>query len=188
MQKFTKQGERHDVHYDLPEAVDFFQRAGASLDVVDVQSFAGLERIVDLNELQDLGQYDLVIDPGTTEHCFNIGVAMLNAANAVKVGGRIAHTPPMTMVNHGFYNLCPTMLFDFYTQNDWEIEVLEARLLREPRKVFNLIASESATRRASAGKDLYLTCVAKRKTDQKLKWPTQTKYLTTPSLSSPFTI
>ena len=86
----------------------------------------GNELIVDLNYPNASflleGKYDLVIDNGTLEHCFNAGEALINAARMVKQkGGFIFHINPLSMINHGFYNFCPTLLFDFYDQNDFKI-------------------------------------------------------------------
>lgn len=164
----------HTVKGALIETQALFNLLGTRFECVDVMQWRGIERIVDLNEPVDLGQFDLVIDPGTTEHCFNIGQAMMNAANAVKVGGRIYHSPPMTMINHGFYNICPTMLQDFYAQNDWEIEVLEART----GESFVPIAPDGAmARRVNVSMEAGLVCIARRRTAARLRYPVQSKYL-----------
>ena len=164
----------HRVKGPLVETMELFGLLGASLECVDVKRWRGIEKIVDLNERHDLGKFDLVIDPGTTEHCFNIGQAMMNAANAVKVGGRIYHSPPMTMMNHGFYNVCPTMLQDFYTQNNWQIEVLEARI---GESFVPITAESAAARKVNISNEAGLVCIARRRTGAWLKAPTQAKYL-----------
>jgi hypothetical protein len=147
---------------------------GATLDCVDIQAHRDVERVVDLNQPTNLGQYDLVLDPGTTEHCFNIGQAILNAANAVKPGGRIYHAPPMTLHNHGFWNVCPTAMWDFYSQNRWAIERMEAR----KGKSFESLNEKRAIGRAEKiAPDVSMIVVAKRLTAAKLLWPTQSKYL-----------
>jgi hypothetical protein len=162
------------VDRKLVDTQEFFSLLGSSLDCVDVYAFRGTERIVDLNYPAALGAYDLVIDPGTTEHCFSIGQAMLNAANAVKVGGRIYHSPPMTMPNHGFYNVCPTMLWDFYTQNGWRIETYEAHSGKHAVKIG---FEQAVSRNIKIGNEVSIICVAQRLTDAALKFPTQSKYL-----------
>ena len=106
------------------ETKSLFAALGLQLDCIDVRAPRGVERIVDLNAPlpNDLvGSYRLVIDPGTIEHCFNIGQAMLNAARAMAVGGYIVHVNPLSMFNHGFYNLNPTFYYDFYGQNGFEL-------------------------------------------------------------------
>jgi hypothetical protein len=83
----------------------------------------------------------------------------------------------MTMINHGFYNICPTMLCDFYTQNGWKIEILggvnaKGRFQVEPVSRM-LVPNESS---------LYF--VARRTNMKDLIYPTQTKYLKNPDLKA----
>ena len=166
-------GEVHAVNRPLVDTMEFFALLGSTLDCVDVHASRGTERIVDLNEPADLGEYDLVIDPGTTEHCFNIGQAMKNAASAVKAGGRIYHSPPMNMMNHGFYNVCPTMLWDFYTQNGWLLEALQHRSATTAK----MIGLNSAVSRLfEPDKDASLICLARCVKKRPILWPTQFKY------------
>lgn len=100
----------------------FFAAFNASLDIIDVHNHRGCEIIADLNYSNSTsifaGKYDLVIDNGTLEHCFNIGEALINTARLVRSkDSYIFHINPLSMINHGFYNLCPTLFYDFYSQN-----------------------------------------------------------------------
>lgn len=174
--RFNDSGRWHGVSHPLPETIELFGLLGAELECVDIVSSRGVERIVDLNQPHDLGQYDLVLDCGTIEHCFNIGQAIINAAAAVKPGGRIFHTPPLSMVNHGFYNLNPTLFHDFYGQNGWEIELLCAA---DRARTYPLA---DPTARMNVPSELSLFCVARRGSDAPLRFPTQTKYLLNPAL------
>lgn len=176
-QKTTDYGTWHGKDHPLPDTQEFFEFVGAKkVDYIDVHASRGCETIVDLNKRQRLGQYDLVIDPGTTEHCFNIGQAMVNAAEAVKPGGFIFHSPPVTMVNHGFWNVCPTALWDFYTQNNWRVRGIwvarkdEIEPLDNPVKRMQIVGESS------------LYCIAQRRGGEKMRWPTQSKYLANPDL------
>ena len=174
---FIDAGEQHSIKRPLVETRELFNLLGAKLDCVDAACWRGFERLIDLNEPHDLGQFDLVIDPGTTEHCFNIGQAIMNGARAVKPGGRIYHSLPMTMMNHGFYNVCPTMLFDFYTQNGWATEIYEAR--NQASNTFVQLGEKAAhARSAKVSPECGLICLAHRLTDAALKFPAQHKYLT----------
>src|SRR6266705_4303210 len=85
--EFTERGKEHGFDFPLPESYSLFQKLGSELTCVDVVKSFGREKIVDLNYEHDLGKYDLVIDPGTCEHCFNIGQALVNAAEAVAAHG-----------------------------------------------------------------------------------------------------
>lgn len=169
-------GAQHHVERPLVETVGLFRLLGSTLDCVDIVQSRKVERVLDLNDVHDLGSFDLVIDPGTTEHCFNIGQAMMNAARAVRVGGHIYHSHPMTMMNHGFYNICPTMPYDFYTQNGWKVKLMEAR-----HRVQDLavpIPPESAfSRYARVEREVGVITLAQRLTGDELRWPMQEKYL-----------
>ena len=168
--KFTDRAVRHSMAGQIPESREFFSLLGAELTCVDVQKFDGVDVVADLNHPQDLGQYDLVIDPGTVEHCFNVGTAILNAANAVKVGGSILQGGPLSMMNHGFYNLNPTLFYDLYTQNGWDVKI-------------NIVDSDGrygpvpAVQRFKVAPECSLLVLATRKSDAALRLPVQTKYL-----------
>ena len=104
------------------ESVEFFRALGYSLDVFDIKEIRGGEIVLDLNYPSDRSaEYDLVIDSGTCEHCFNVGQAIINLANMVKAGGFIVQVFPLNAYNHGFYSVSPTLVKDFYEDNDFEI-------------------------------------------------------------------
>lgn len=128
-QVFTAFGPAHKVSWPLPETVDTLQRAGAlSVDCVDVKVLRGVERIVDLNLRQDWPRhYRLVLNPGTVEHCFDVSTAMFNAWRAVEVGGFILHVAPVSMQNHGFWNICPTAMVDFALANGGSLVAMKGR-------------------------------------------------------------
>lgn len=161
----------------LVETESLFAALGLQLDCIDVRAPRGVERIVDLNAPlpNDLvGNYRLVIDPGTIEHCFNIGLAMLNAARAMAIGGYIVHVNPLSMFNHGFYNLNPTFYYDFYGQNGFELlfmngigKVDESAPFFDvaPVRRFNNVPEDSA-----------MVVIAKRRDTRDIVWPVQSKY------------
>jgi hypothetical protein len=167
---------QHGVKHKLVETKELCRLVGAKLDCVDVIKWRGFERIADLNEPQDFGEYDLVIDPGTTEHCFNIGQAIMNAARAVRIGGRIYHSPPLFMVNHGFYNICPTALQDFYEQNGWVIERFEVRVRGSDIPV-PITSSMAWKRNVKVAPEAGMIFMARRLTVAAPKWPLQKKYI-----------
>lgn len=76
--------------------------------------------IHDLNEaLPDgaVNQFDMVIDPGTTEHVFDIKTALTNVVQALKIGGVVIHQVPVYSYNGGYYSINPNVLNDFYALN-----------------------------------------------------------------------
>ncbi len=176
--KFMRRGsgQRHGMNVDLPDTIDVMGHVCKRFHCVDVQKFEGMEEICDLNHPQDLGRYDVVLDPGTLEHCWNVGQAWLNAANAVKVGGAIMHLSPVSMLNHGFWNFCPTAFFDFYTQNGWEIGRQE--YFKQDREKFKVGSAKGAEfERVHIAPEHGMICIAVRKSNAALIYPTQSKYL-----------
>lgn len=165
--------QQHPTTGHVETRAAFTRKLGAaSLMIIDRAEIRGGERVVDLNYPQRLGPFDLVVDSGTIEHCFNPGQALLNAAGAVRVGGRIFHTPPLTMLNHGFYNLCPTLLHDFYTQNGWDIELLTGVERKGRGGRFTVPPVD----RFDAPSESVMHCLARRVNDAALKIPVQSKY------------
>lgn len=75
--------------------------------------------------------FNFVLDSGTLEHIFDVKAVLSNIVNAVKVGGYVLHlVPAANFLNHGFYQFSPTLFFDFYTDNGFDIVesyVVEAR-------------------------------------------------------------
>lgn len=115
----------------IPDAASFFELLGCKLDVFDIVQERGCEILCDLNTTlfvtdwrKNRGlsySYDLVLDVGTLEHCFNIGQAAFNMASLVRDGGYILHENPFNWGNHGFYGLNPTWYADFYEANGFEL-------------------------------------------------------------------
>lgn len=167
--KFTNANEWHKTKAPLPESMELFDHLGVKVKIVDFTADHGIETIADLNHPQDFGVFDLVIDPGTLEHCFNIGQAFMTAANAVKEGGAICHLSPMSMLNHGFYNLNPTLFYDFYTQNGWEVRDFKVLPFRGPRV--------EVSDRFDMHSEYLMRVIAFRTNSSSLKYPVQTKYL-----------
>jgi hypothetical protein len=163
----------HGRKHPLPDVHEAFKAMGAErVRFVDVVASRDCEDIADLNFPQDFGQHDLVIDPGTTEHCANIWQATVNAANAVKVGGAVVHFVPLSMLNHGFW--CPQPTFYADTYAEWEVSmyVTDGENI-EPAPPYA---------RFHVGPELSLLVVALRKTERPLTFPVQKKYQLNPAL------
>jgi hypothetical protein len=162
---------QHGVDYDLPDTEEFFEKLKVrKFDCCDLKALRGNEIVADLNLPQNFDQYDLVIDPGTLEHCFNIAQAALNAANAVKLGGFIFHDNPLSMVNHGFYMLSPTWYYDFYTDNGWEI------VSQVVTNHVNGVIEVDPVARVKAMAELSNMVLVRKTNEAPMKWPVQSKY------------
>jgi hypothetical protein len=97
-----------------------------SLGIFDVTSvdIPGCEHqpnlIHDLNDplpQHFANRFNLVIDPGTIEHIFDIKTGLTNIVRALKVGGVIIQQVPVYSYNGGYYSINPNVLNDFYTAN-----------------------------------------------------------------------
>jgi hypothetical protein len=74
----------------------------------------------DLNEplpAQWHGNYQLLVDPGTLEHVFDVRTCLANIVRALAVGGIVVHLVPIYSYNGGYYSINPNVLNDFYRVN-----------------------------------------------------------------------
>jgi hypothetical protein len=162
---------------DIVDTRSLFAALGMRLDCVDVQTGFGVDRVVDLNDKlpSDLvGRYSMVIDPGTIEHCFNIGQAMMNAAQALAVGGFVVHVNPLSMFNHGFYNLNPTFYHDFYGDNGFHILFMNGLAPLQKADAFFDVAP--VQRFNGVPENSVMIVIARRIALRELAWPVQGKY------------
>jgi len=175
--------KRHGLQQrNIPDAHSVFKAMDCELDVYDIVQERGCEIILDLN--QPIGwkesinvskslrqKYDVVLDVGTVEHCFNIAQAIMNMAGLVKQGGHIIHENPFNWGNHGFYNLNPTWYHDFYAANGFKL--LDCKLvLRDGTS----IGCPPTSRFRYQAEEANVFAMAQRVTIQPFVFPTQSKY------------
>jgi hypothetical protein len=164
----------HDAH-------SFFEARGCRLDVFDIVQERRCEILLDLNEpiltrlhsapKVDRFAYDIVLDVGTIEHCFNIAQAVFNIADLAAEGGYVIHENPFNCGNHGFYSLNPTFYEDFYRCNGFE--VLKCALVTKDGRG----ADVSRTKRFQfTGEECNVFAMARRVETKPLVFPVQTKY------------
>ena len=159
------------------ETVAFLRRLGVDPEVTDVVALHGIERIVDLNEPlpADLARrFDLVIDTGTLEHCFNVGQAFRNACEALAQGGVLVHAAPLNRPNHGFWNFSPTVYPDFFLANGFEAQVITGASGDLAGGMRTFPVDLAGRFEAPAGAVVY--AVAERREVRDLVWPVQRKY------------
>lgn len=175
----AKVREWHQLAPDAPiyDSLALFDRLGLDVTVADVAALQGMERIVDLNDPlpDDLRRrFDLVIDPGTCEHCFNVGMAFRNVCEAVTLGGLLVHIAPLTFINHGFWNFSPTVYPDYFEANGFSLLHLAGHA---PAPDGRLAAfAVDAFQRFSPPMKGVLYVVAERVAEQPPVWPVQRKY------------
>ena len=74
------------------------------------------------------------------------------------------------MLNHGFWNFSPTVYHDFYTQNGFDCEMY----LETDEELF---VATGFVKRFKFESESMSQVIAKRNSDEPIKFPTQTKYL-----------
>ena len=161
----------------ITDTSSLFRALGMTADFFDVKQFRGEEIIVDLNEklpCEYEGQYDLVIDTGTLEHCFNVGQAFLNMCKLVKVGGVVITQAPMTKMNHGFWNFSPCVYENFFYQNLWVQKKINA-YYREGERLSTF--TPPGNQRFVSPSEAIVIGVFKRESGSTIKMPIQKKYL-----------
>ncbi len=151
--------------------VAFFRMLGVKQTrAIDYSDFEGAEIVADLNqpirdELHE--QFDIVVDSGTIEHIFDTRAVLMNIGRMLRPGGRVIHmTPCNNFANHGFFQISPTLLIDYYQANafrdvnawvaaqttadpatsDWELFQLDPRrqpvMMTSRQKLLTLVVAE----------------------------------------------
>lgn len=179
----------HRLQSQLSRVIDaqsLFAEMGMRFTAVDLVASRGTERIVDLNEpvAEDLvGAFDVVLDAGTMEHCFNVGQAVRNILGMARVGGFVVHLNPMAMINHGFFNFSPTFYHDFYGQNGHQL-VSQIHGVAVNGIDVRSYKVDHVARQGIEAPNAMVMCVARKGHERLPAWPMQSKYLNNPSLKA----
>lgn len=84
----------------------------ASVESVDVSDFEGATYIADLGLPVTIPkQFDLIWDPGTIEHVFDIAQCLRNVSALLKPGGYFVTQQNLNLIGHGFYSIAPEALY-----------------------------------------------------------------------------
>ncbi len=176
----------HRSQSSVIDADALFRALGFEPHYLDIAVIRGGEIVQDLNEPlapELVGAFDVVIDSGTLEHCFNIAQAVANVAMAVRVGGIVHHGNPMVMINHGFYNFSPAFYHDFYRANGFEM--LDMYAVEQPPGEVRLTRLDGVQRiKFRDPIEKIIQVIARKIEDTPTRWPTQTKYVQNPNLSA----
>lgn len=121
---------RNPVHRRAKFITDqaFFRLIGFdSMLALDKSSYENADVLYDLNlaeppaELR--GRFALVFDGGTIEHVFHLPNVFKNIFDFLKIDGVVVHQAPTNnYIDHGFYQISPTLLVDYYGANSYFIE------------------------------------------------------------------
>jgi SAM-dependent methyltransferase len=131
---FFEQQGREFVNYDgvaddrLISEASYFKNFGFSIvHHADIEAGEGAEVQFDLGETHAehelYGQYDAIFDFGTIEHVFDLRSFFENTVRFLKIGGRAYHsTPGNGSLDHGFFQPCPTLFWDYYDANQLRLQ------------------------------------------------------------------
>jgi len=168
---------------DMPaDALPFREWAlgngAARVSASDIIRHVGWEEIVDLNEPQNWRRkFNLVINPGTLEHCFNIGQAWANAWDVVEVGGHLLSIAPVTMLNHGYWNVNPIAFTDWCVVNGgWVRELICSRNGDSSVRVHPEQIPNSKSGRGCFPPETVVYALMQKTEQTHFQWPTQGVY------------
>jgi hypothetical protein len=116
-----------DSNFFIYDPYFIFEQYNYELYILDVKQHRGNEILVDLNYQIDQQYYeyfDLILDGGTLEHCYNISQAFKNVCQMIKVGGFSLHSNPVNRINHGYFNLNPLFYDHGFKNNGFDIHDL----------------------------------------------------------------
>jgi hypothetical protein len=155
------------------DTFSLFEQLDCELTISDIEAIRGGEIIIDLNvPLKTSNKYNIVFDGGTMEHCFNIGQAIQNIIELTEIDGYILHGNPLQMMNHGFYNISPTLYWDVYNQNGHKVHSLKIQVGDSDAKPV-----DQFTRFIISGNEAGIYCLAQKLHDGDFVYPIQSKYL-----------
>jgi len=171
-------------HLDrIIETSSLLRLIGIEMSVLDINEVRGGEIICDLNEPVPefmRGAFDIVLDAGAMEHCFNVGQVMNNFINMARIDGVVVHNNPLVVFNHGFFNFNPTFYYDFYRDNDHELISPIYGVLNQGLD-YKVIELPSISRFGKAPDNSWICVVAKKCHDRPNIWPLQSKYKLQPN-------
>jgi len=106
--------------------IDLFKCLGfETVESMDYSNFENSTHVLDLNNpipREFYEKYDAIYDGGTLEHIFNFPQCLKNIHLMLKPGGIIIHASPShNHVDHGFYMFSPTVFYDYYKTNQYDI-------------------------------------------------------------------
>jgi hypothetical protein len=123
----------------------------ASMTAIDFHGTEGAIKL-DLNGPIDLKrQFHFIMNSGTLEHIFNIGQAFKTIHDHMTPGGVVLHGFPFTgWIDHGFFNINPTVIWDLAAINSYQICLLTYCEL-DPPKVVRITSREQILQMAANG-------------------------------------
>jgi hypothetical protein len=151
---------------------------------IDASDWEGCDQIIDLNEpIPDelCNIADLVVDPGTLEHCFDIRRALQNVVEMLTVPGVAFHHSPLNWINHGFFNLSQAFYQDAYNANAFDrIQTWRRAVTDDAAKwwPYDPMRTTMVDRQNKSGEPLkmVMNCMARKTVSRPFCVPMQRRY------------
>jgi hypothetical protein len=153
-----------------------FDKYGIDVKFFDFMDHRNCEETLDLNHEishDHKHAFDLLVDTGTLEHCFNVGIAFRNMCEMTSLKGIVISAAPLTKVNHGFWCFSPTAYFDGFVQNGFKI-LLFLGVVSDAGKI--KFIEVHPIQRVILPPESIMIVVARREVLKDFTWPVQSKY------------
>lgn len=115
-------GTRYDTYTNCQTVLALL--GAKSVLAADVSTYENPDIIMDFNvpvNKKYHGAFDIILDVGTLEHIFNISQALKNIKLMLRPGGTIIlGTWTSGAINHGFWQICPTLFYDYFSSSGFE--------------------------------------------------------------------
>jgi SAM-dependent methyltransferase len=122
---FDKESLDKSYHNGIYYLIDILKNQhNCHSTVFDIKKVRGIEEFLNLNlPLPDSfkGKFDFVIDSSCLEHCFNVPQAFRNLCDLVRIGGIVTTIAPISLFNHGYYNINPIFYEDGFLTNGFNL-------------------------------------------------------------------
>lgn len=123
-------------HQDYCEDVLIGCLGATSVASFDNSNYENATFISDMNKplTSHFGEFDTVIDAGTSEHVYNAPQALRNISDLCVEGGQILHIlPANNFCGHGFWQFSPELFLSLYSEANGyaDTEIFIAELRRE---------------------------------------------------------
>lgn len=167
--------------FEIVDTEFFFTALNLEVNFFDIRKIRQNEIILDLNEElpKELeNAYDIVLDCGTLEHCFNVGIAFINMLKLSKIEGMVMTSTPLNYPNHGFWSFSPCVYENFFRVNSWKMLFYLA--VDGSSNIIDV--KDLNTKRIDAPKRSIQYVAAQRLKESTFRFPIQQKYNLYPDL------
>ena len=169
----------------------FCETSGITFEYLDIMPGTGTQNCfqhIDLNlpiPEHLYCKYDLLIDSGTAEHCFNIGKVFENYFHMLKPGGILIQYIPFLSPNHGFWSINPTTIYDMARVNPIKLFQMNLNAYKSYLHYFDCIPIKVEFQKVkrfnlpvALGESVILAEFCYKKISKSIfKFPVQSKYL-----------